>query len=98
MVKVCGVCEKSFSTKDSRQRTCGSKVCADTSRSQTNKLRMVQGASAPAVLPLQLRQYIREDDLPPPEVLPASYLKRCADHWAEVTDIRVGEPSRRRIV
>ena len=80
MIKSCKICEATLDNSDSRQVTCGSKECANKSRSLTNSSK----AQQPAVSKPQTR-YLRKEDLPPPECLPADYLKQCADHWLALT-------------
>lgn len=84
MFKTCVNCQKTFKTRDSRQKSCSNK-CADVRRAQwrpynknteTGRL----DSSKPNIS--NLPKY----DLPPPEELPAPYAKRVHDMWAALTD------------
>lgn len=90
MDKVCEVCQKPYTSKEGKQKAC-SKECGDILRSRTNKLR---AAGVNLEKPRQI--HLREEDLPPPEVLPAAYLKRCHDFWAELVG-GSGDPRKRLI-
>ena len=77
MQKVCENCKASFSTRDSRQKTCG-KVCADARR----KVNYLPGSNSNSIaMPVKQAKL----ELPPPEELPAPYAKRVYDMWAALT-------------
>lgn len=86
MYKDCVICGKTFSTKDSRQKTC-SKECADVSRARYRPEKL-------EVPPKPQTYKTKEDTLPPVEDLPATYLKRCYDLWSQLVD---GETPDKRI-
>jgi hypothetical protein len=75
MLKSCKVCTKEFTTKDSRQKTCG-KVCANQSRKSWRRNKTVNQNSLKPVRPI-----VSTVQLPDPEDLPAPYAKRVADMW-----------------
>ena len=88
MRKACKICGNTFTTPDSRSVTCGDKVCANKSRSITNSQKAADISSNTLV-----KRFLRKEDLPPPECLPADYLKQCADLWLSLTS--EGETVRR---
>lgn len=70
MQKQCENCKETFSTKDSRRKTCG-KTCGDVNRrlwKRTTERPLVTST--------------RPGSLPAPEELPAPYAKRVHDMWA----------------
>lgn len=75
MLKHCLQCSKQFSTKDSRQKTCGW-TCAVHLRNRTKDTTWSQ---KPVVKPMTFL------DLPDPETLPATYVKTVHDLWERLT-------------
>jgi len=72
MIKECPLCNKTYTTKDSRQKTCGWK-CA-------SKIKKHTWVAPRTITPTKL-------DLPDPETLPAAYVKSVHDLWERlVTD------------
>lgn len=70
---ICTVCKAPFvrSSKSPKQKTCG-KTCGYIAR-KSSSLAAKYAQSSQSVLDL--------NTLPPPEMLPASYVKRVADLW-----------------
>ena len=82
MIKNCAnpKCNKSFTTKDSRQQSC-SKTCADVRRSTNAWKPKTTVALQPEVPKVSIVRHTL-GSLPPPEELPAPYAKRVHDMWA----------------
>ena len=78
MTKSCPICGAKFETSDRRTVTCGKASCVKASRSKNCKER-------PSLKPVTTTNFIRKENLPPPECLPADYLKQCADLWLSLT-------------
>lgn len=90
MIKTCKLCGASFTTHDSRRKGCG-KICGDKLRSLSQKTENTLKGSGilslsgppPEAFPLKVNQTVQFDmsKLPPPEMLPAAYVKRVHDLW-----------------
>ncbi len=75
MKKLCEICETEFITKEGKQKTCGNRDCSNELRRQWNNKKKLIGIQVPKPT------FTSPGDLPPVEVLPAVYLKQCADYW-----------------
>lgn len=82
MTKTCLHCSESFTTKDSRQKTC-SRSCAIKYRTANLASKQDDSANHKFVQPSIVK--VDRASLPPPEELPAPYAKRVHDMWAALT-------------
>lgn len=79
MEKICKICGTYFDTHDRRTATCGDKTCVSKSRGLGNSTK------APTTSKPQPRTFLRKEDLPPVECLPAEYAKAVHDYWLGLT-------------
>lgn len=66
--------------KDGRRSDCNG--CRNAARSNSAVVTLPKPLG---YVPMPYFQVVEEQDLPPPEKLPAAYLKRCADYWIDLT-------------